>query len=291
MKISGELLAVLSAVSIGFAIPLGAQSSKVIGAFQMTAYSSLLSVVFLLPLSVVAKERLEIKNYLKLYPKEAASIIIASIIFGNLLYFYGASLTEAIHSGFMLRLEPIFVVAWGAVFLKDRPTKKQLALILLMILGAFLLSTGGMFNLSDRIIIGDLTIVTSLLFFSYVYIPIKRIGNKINPTTILIANNLIGGSVLFAIGLLLPISMTTVNASNAWMLLGYVLFFSVIALYLYYAAMRRTRPWVVSSLLSSASVVGGVASYLWLRDVLNLIQIIGAVAILASSYFIARSLR
>ena len=288
MKLTGELLAVLSSVFIGLSIPIAVLASKEIGVFQVTAYTSLLSVIFLVTLSVIVREKIQFKKALTKHFKDSISIVILRPIIGSLLLIYGFSLTTAIHSSFMMRLEPIFVVIMSYIFLKDKVSPKQISLILLMILGAFLLSTSGSIELITQTQIGDLFVVLSLLFFSYAYIPAKRIGKEINPMTITIVNNLIGGSVLFLIMFFLPINQFPVNLGNAWLLFGYVISFSVIGLYLYFAALRKTKPWIVSSLLSLSAVVGATIGYLWLNETINSIQIIGAIIILISSYLIAK---
>jgi drug/metabolite transporter (DMT)-like permease len=288
MKLSGEILAILSALFIGFAIPIGVQASKEIGAFQVTVYSSLISAIFLLILSFITSEKIQIKKSLTRYFKEISSITISRSIIGNLLLFYGFSLTTAIHSAFMLRLEPIFVVPLSYIFLKDKMSLKQIILIVIMIFGAFLLSTSGNIETATQIQIGDLLIVLSLLFYAYSYIPVKRIGKEISSMSITFINNLVGGIVLFFIMLFLPFNFLTVNSSNVWLLLSYVILFSVIGLYLYFASLRKTNPWIVSSLLSLSSVIGALISYLWLNETLSTIQIIGSGLILITSYFIIK---
>ena len=288
MKLTGELLAILSSIFIGISVPIAVVASREIGVFQVTAYTSLLSVIFLVALSIIAREKIQFKKALTKYFKYSISIVIARPIIGSLLLIYGFSLTTAIHSSFMMRLEPIFVTTMSYIFLKDKVSLKQISLIILMIIGAFLLSTSGSIELITQTQIGDLFVILSLLFFSYAYIPAKKIGKEINPMTITIVNNLIGGFALFLIMLFLPINPLSVNFDNAWLLFGFVFSFSVIGLYLYFAALRKTKPWIVSSLLSLSAVVGAAIGYFWLNETINSIQILGAFIILISSYLIAK---
>ena len=288
MKISGELLTILSAIFIGISIPIGVLSSREFGVFQTAAYTSLISVAFLVLISIVSKEKIQFKEALTKHFKDSISIVIARPVIGSLLLVYGLSLTTAIHSSFMMRLEPIFVTLMSYIFLRDKVSLKQIYLIVLMVVGAFLLSTSGNVELISQTQIGDLFVALSLIFFSYAYIPAKRMGKKIDSMTITIVNNLLGGLILFSIMLFLPINIFPISSTNVWLILSYVLSFSVIGLYLYFAALRKTKPWIVSSLLSLSSIVGAAIGYVWLNETINTIQILGAIIILVTSYLIAR---
>jgi probable blue pigment (indigoidine) exporter len=188
----------------------------------------------------------------------------------------------------MFRLEPIFVIILSYIFLREKPNMKQIVIILIMIFGAFLFSTGGNINIISQTQVGDLIILFSLLFFAYSYIPTKKIGNEINSVTVTTVNNLISGLILFVIMLFLPINLITITIGNIWLLLAYVIFFYVFVLYFLFASMKKTKAWVVSSLLSLSAVVGAFIAYLWLGETMNIIQIIGATIILISSYFIVK---
>jgi drug/metabolite transporter (DMT)-like permease len=288
MKLSGEFLATLSAIFIGLSVPVAVLASREIGVFQVTTYSSLISVIFLIAISIVAKEKIQFKKSLTKHLKDSMSIVIARPVIGSLLLVYGFSLTTAIRSSFLMRLEPVFVTIISYVFLKDKINFKQISLILLMVFGAFLLSTSGNIESISQMQIGDLFVILSLLFFSYAYVPAKRIGKEIGPMTITIVNNLIGGFILFLIMLFLPINPFPINSTNAWLILSYVLSFSVVGLYLYFAALRKAKPCIVSSLLSLSAVVGATIGYMWLGESIDAIQIIGAFIILASSYLISK---
>ena len=288
MKLSGEVLAILSAISIGIAVPLGAQASKEIGALQMAAYSGIVSLALLWLLTLFTKDKIEAKKYLKKYPKEAFLSIATRAVIGSILYFYGVTLTTAMNSGFMMRLEPIFVIALGYLFLKERISKKQMFIVMVMLFGAFLYSTGGDLTSIGSNQIGDLLIVLSVLFFACSYIPLKKIGIEINSITITAVNNFIGSIIFLVIAILLSFDMFTVNLSNAWMMVGYVITLSVIGLCLYFASLRKTKAWIVSSLLSISSVVGAILSYLWLGETLGPAQWVGGAIILLASYFIAK---
>lgn len=288
MGISGELLAIISAIFIGLANPIAVQASKEIGVFQLAVYSSILSAIFFLVFSLIIKQKTQIKKSMKKYPKEMMSITLYRSVIGSLLMFYGFSLTSAIHSVFMLRLEPIFVTVFGYMFLKDKVNLKQIFLILAMIFGAFLLSTSGNIQSFSQAQVGDLFIILSLLFYAYSYIPIKRIGKEINASTLLIVNNFIGGIILLTVSPFLSINLLTINTTNIWLLGGYIILFSIVGLYFYFASLEKTKPWIVSSLLALSSIVGAGLAYIWLGETMNIIQIFGALIILTSSFFIIK---
>jgi drug/metabolite transporter (DMT)-like permease len=288
MRISGELLAVLAAVFIGISVPIASQASREIGVIQATTYTTLISVAFLLAIGLITRQKIQIKEALTKHFKDSISIVIARPVIGNLLLIYGFSLTTAIRASFLLLLEPIFVTFLSYIMLKDKVSVRQIYLIALMIFGAFLLSTSGNIGIISQAQLGDLLVIFALMFFSYSYIPTKKIGKIVTPMTITIMNNLVGGLILFFLMLFLPVNMFPLNISNIWLVLGYVISFSVIGLYLYFAALGKTKPWIVSSLLTISAISGSIVGYLWLNESINTIQMIGAFAILISSYLIAR---
>ena len=288
MKVSGEVLAVLSAIFIGISVPFASEASREIGVVQSLVYASLISVPFLVIMALITKQKISIRESLTKHFKHSMSNVISRSVLGNLLLIYGFSLTTVIRASFLLLLEPIFVTILGYFILKDRVSKRQISLILIMVFGAFLLSTSGSIGAVAQAQIGDIFIITALLFFSYSYIPAKKIEKVVNPITITTMNNLIGGLILFIVMLLLPISIFTLNFSNSWLLLGRVLSFSVIGLYLYFAALGKTKPWIVSSLLTLSAISGSFLGYLWLNETIETIQMLGAFLILVSSCLIAK---
>jgi hypothetical protein len=46
MKVSGEMLAILSSISIGISYPIASVATKEIGALQVASFLPLLSVIF-----------------------------------------------------------------------------------------------------------------------------------------------------------------------------------------------------------------------------------------------------
>lgn len=288
MKVSGEILAIIASIFIGLSVPIASQASRSVGVIQATTYTSLISVAFLAAIGVLSKERILIKESLTRHLKDSLSVVISRPVIGNLLLIYGFSLTTAIKASFLLLLEPIFVTPISYILLRDRVNKRQVLLIGFLIMGAFLISTNGVLSSITQTQIGDFMVVLALLFFSYSYIPAKKLGEAINPITVTIINNLLGGLILFSIMLLLHINLFTINLSNAWLVIGYVLTFSVIGLYLYFSALRKTKPWIVSSLLTLSAVTGATVGYFWLHETIGIVQFLGAIIILTSSYFIAK---
>jgi drug/metabolite transporter (DMT)-like permease len=285
------MLSILSAIFIGISIPIGVVATKSIGAFQAAVYIPLVSLVFLLAISMFTRQKIEIRKIFRNHFKDTVSMILSRPIFGDIILLYGFSLTTAINASFMTRLEPVFVAVLGYIFFKDKLKAKQILLISLMIVGAFLLSTGGNVESIAQTQVGDILVVIAMLFISYSYIPSKRIGKDIDPLTMTITNNLSGGLILFPIMLLLQMDPFTINLGNFWIILARAITFSAIGLSLYFAALKKTKPWIVSSLISISSIVGAMIGYFFLNESIGALQIAGGLVIVVSSYFITRSLK
>lgn len=289
MKNIGILFAFLSAVFIGIGNVFGAEAAKYVNPITISMYSVLIASAILYPMTKFSVKKIQIKEMLKNYKKEILKITFSRVVIGGIVLFFGFKYTTAIKALFLLRLEPIFIILIGYIVLKEMISKKQLVLILILLFGAFLLSTAGDVSLFKEYQIGDLLVISSLALFAYSYIPAKKLSQKVNPINSAFITSILGGLILIPIALTLtPISSFYLSSHGIFLLLGYVLFLCLLGIVLWYKSLETVRPWVVGSILSIGTVIGSLFAYFWLGETLNIVQIIGAGIILISSFFISK---
>ena len=284
----GTYLAVASAVSVGLATVVGTQISKQVHPILFASVYMVLSVPFLVLLSLLLKEKINLNRLRKGLP-EIMGVVITRNLCGTVLLLTGFSLTTAVRAVFLLGLDPVFVTILGWKFLDEKIDKKKFLLILSLLFGVFLLSTNlDLCSLGEKLQVGDLLVMLGVFCMSLSYLPSIKAVRKINSVELTLTTNLIGGVLLLIVSLLLFQDITNIGVYTWWMIFVYVILFSVLSLYTFYSALKYTKPWIVSSLLQLAPIPGAIFAYLWLRNVLTPIQAIGGTIIMISSYLIAR---
>ncbi len=277
----GAKLALCSAILIGFSIVFQGQASKLTQPILVATYALVISSFILLALArAMGKKLSDIKKLKK--NKDFWKITMSRNVFGTLLLLYGMSLTTSINSLVILRLEPAFVILFGYLLLRERLKQKETLYVFLTILGAVLVSTSGNLSFGETQI-GDLLVLSSLLFLGYSYIPSKRIMQKTDPLILTAYSNLFGGLILLAMSAITVKNL--VMPANALMLtMGSVITFYVVGLSLWFEALKKIEAWKVAALLSITPIAGSLLSFLWLGESMNATQLIGAMIIIIASY-------
>lgn len=281
--------AFLAAIFIGISIVFGAQAAKVINPLILACLASIISSIILYSFMKITSKKIQIIKSVKKFPKAIFSIIILRVLIGSILLMCGLRLTSAMKAGFMLRVEPLFVLIIAFLFLGQKIKFKNILMIIILLSGAFLLSTGGNIDLLASSQLGDVLIIMALIFFAYTYIPGKKLANSIGPLAVNIITNLIGGLILLAFILMIfPLNLFLLSNWAILMFIGYVVSFYIIGLTLWYNSLKKIKGWVVSYILSISALTSAVIAYLWLGQTLSHIQIIGAIIILISSIYISK---
>lgn len=247
----------------------------------------LLSLPFLLLLQLVTREPLGVKELLKQPLRNPfLQVLVARSIIGQILIITGFSLTTGIKSVLLLRLEPLFVVLWAVLLRHEKPGAKKLTLLTLLIIGsALVVAPGGYASAAASIAgsapnLGDLMIVSSLLFFSYSYIPTQEVVTKANPAAINLLGNLLGGAFISLIAFVVygP-SAFNVATDTVLLILAYSFVFFACGCTLYFYAFKTLQPWIVASFLSLEVVFGLALAFMMLHEQMTRVQLIGALTV------------
>lgn len=285
----GVFAASLSTIFIGFSIVIASVATKFIHPVIYSAYAYTISLVFLLILIKVFGKKFQIREIFKKFPREFSELVAFRIILGQLILLWGFSLTIAIRAVFLLRLEPLFVLIFSGLFLREKITRRKMFLIIILLLGAFIFATDLNPNIYQTLKIGDLLIILALVFLAYSYLPSTKISKSVGAESLTLTSNALGALLLIpTVFIFFPLSTLTLDVTGLYFVLLYTISFYVLGVFLWFSALRSAKPWIVASLLALEPIAGALLAFLWLNQVLTGTQFVGGIIMIAVTYFIAR---
>ncbi len=269
-------LSILTVKSVGPDVP----------ALSIAGFGSLLAVPFLFGLSAAAGRMPNLKEVWIKAPGPFLEVLLSRGIIGEIMIIWGFTLTTAVKSILLLRLEPFFVLVWSVLLLKERPAVAKFAMMLMLVLGTvFVVSPSDKLSALN---LGDVLIISSLLVLSYAYVPTLKVVQKANPEGLNILTSLIGGAVLSVVSVALygPAAFPQ-NVSQMTFIVAYTLTFFVFGCTLYFYAFKTVKPWIISSLLSLEVVFGLLFAVGFARETISVPQMAGTAIMLLTTIVIA----
>jgi drug/metabolite transporter (DMT)-like permease len=186
------------------------------------------------------------------------------------LQFIGQVYTTATKVAIISNTFPIFVGILSPIFLGEKPNLKQIASIILGILGILLVgnvfSFGGI-NLGDA-----LSLIASLIYALYVIIA-KKFSTREDPIIYTFSTNLISTATAF---LFLPISLNfSPDLLSILSIIWLAVFPSTLGYALYFYGLREVGAISSSVIILSTIVFGAILSILILGETLNITESLG----------------
>ena len=278
----GTKLAVFSAIFIGINIVFANAAAKMADPILIAMYSAIIASLILSALMFVKKRKFS-SFYEMGKSQDFWKIVVSRNIIGSIIFIYGISMTTAVNSLIIVRLEPILVVLFGYALLNEKIRRRDLFYVLMMILGAVFVSTGGNFAELGATNAGDALVLLSLVALGYSYIPSRRMMKKVGAIELNTFSSIVGAVALIAVSL--TVSRTLTISQNALLLIfASTIFYSLLGLTLWFKALESVHAWKVAALLSIGPIAGGALAFFWLGESLNVVQAIGAVMVLVLSY-------
>lgn len=193
---------------------------------------------------------------------------------GSALQQAGMVYTTAGNAGFITALYVVLVPFALFFFWREKPHWMSVVAVVFAGVGAFLLSTGGRFEVQK----GDALEVVGALFWTFHVIIIGKFAAKFEAMSFSVGQLLVCGVLNLGVGLVSE-SMMTFNWQLAFAI-GYTAFFSLGLCYtLQVWAQQHTPPADAALILSLESVFAVLSGWLLLDERLAVIQIFGAVLI------------
>lgn len=283
---TGLFFAIVSPLVSGIAIILVGGASKLLHPLVILSFGALIGAVVLILLLILKGEKFKARE-IKQNFKDLFLLITVRQVIGWLLFIVGLTFTDAIKAIFLTKVEPYFVLFWHWLIKKEPVRPKHIFLLAIHISGAILLSTGGRFTLG-KAQLGDLFIVVSMASFSLSYIWATSLARKIGAIKTNSFMLLVAGLIFLPFALLIAPASGWTSLSGWAFLVGYAILFSIIGLTFWFISLKSVRGWIVSALRALSPLLAAPFAYFLFGQTLSVVQILGGIVVLATSFLIAK---
>lgn len=284
----GTILALLTAIISGFAIPVNKIFVVDLDPTVFTAVRAvIIGIVFLL-LSLATrgfkKERMKV-NW-----KYLALIAVIGGAFAFLLFFTGLKFTTAGRGAFLHKTLPLYVAIFAFIFLREKIPRKQIYALIIMLIGTAILFSSQI-NPAELWMnpqFGDLLVIGATILWALENVIARKAMMRGERNFVVsFARMFFGGVILFGVvGLTGKVDLLFSLTAQQWgnifistaILFGYVL--------CWYWSIRYINVSKASTLLLIAPVVSLVLGILWLGEPVPAVQLLGSALILIGAYFV-----
>ncbi len=248
--------------------------------YNILFWTALLSLPYWI--YVFSKQKNEFK---KIGKKDYYILISIGLISGlliNLVEMFALKYTTAINYSFLIRMVVVFTIILAYFFFDEKINLKKIILVIMLICGAFLLTTkGNMISFS----LGDiLTIIEALLiaFGNTILgkIAIKSMSAELSSS----ASNIIGLTFLIIIAMIMRIIAIP---QRFWMILLIALFI-ILGTRLRFTAYKHATATYITMIYSLTPVIVSLIAIPLLGESLTTVQIIGGALIILAGIFVEK---
>ncbi len=217
-------------------------------------------------------------------------VALCRAVFANMIFTVGLAYTSGVEAVFLTKMEPYLVIFWTWVLDKRRPSGSHLALLLVHIMGAILLSVGDRGTQEGGISwFGDLIVVSAVITaaLSYRYAP--QVTKVLNPTQTACLAELFGGIVTLPLALMISPLAFGPAEQIGWIYVGvHAILFYIFAMSFLYASLNGIEGWLSSALRATGPIVAAPLAFLLFGESLTALQIFGALVVIVTSALISR---
>lgn len=200
------------------------------------------------------------------------------LFLGSALQQAGLKYTTAGNAGFITSLYVVLIPILLFFFWGEKPHWLFMVAVVLAMVGAFLLSTGGKLN---AIQFGDLLEIIGALFWAFHVIVLGKYAHAFEAMTFSVGQLLVCGLLNLGVGVI--VESTPVFDSSLLFAIGYTAILSLGLCYtLQIWAQKHTPPADAALILGLESVFAVLSGWLFLNERLTGIQILGCVMIFAA---------
>ncbi len=207
----------------------------------------------------------------------------------NMIFTLGLAYTSGVEAVFLTKMEPYLVIFWTWVLDKRRPSGNHLALLVVHVAGAVLLSVGDRGFGAEVSWFGDLIIVAAVVTaaLSYRYAP--QVTKVLTPMQTACLGELIGGIITFPIAVALSPLVFGPEQLLGWMYVGvHAILFYILAMSFLYASLSGIEGWLSSALRAIGPVVATPIAFIFFGETLSQTQLLGALLVVVTSALISR---
>lgn len=269
MRLKADLTLLLVSIIWGSAFVAQRIAGQLGSVYQFNGARYLLAALILLPFV----KRIHLASIPR--PQYKWMAIAGFFLFlGSALQQAGMVYTTAGNAGFITSLYVVLVPVALFLFWGERPHWLSILAVVLACIGAFLLSTGGSFELR----IGDALELIGALFWTFHVIILGKYASKFEAMTFSLGQLIVCGLLNLGVGVIVEPAL----ALHPPLLLA-IAYTAVFSLGLCYTlqvwAQKHTPPADAALILSLESVFAVLAGWLLLNETLIVIQIVGCLLI------------
>lgn len=225
----------------------------------------------------------------KVIKKNIHHFIVLGVFFsgcGILLKFWGLSMTTATNAAFIMSLSSVASVFFAFLLLKEKARKRFYFIVLGMIGGVYLVTTGGRQLMPKT---GDLIILGLAFLIGFMQVYGKRLLNTLSVLETSFGRSFVGMLFLGLMSLIFaPGGFATIpNLPVLLLVFANGLTFSC-GIMLFYMALQNEGASNAATFNLLVPVLTAVMGYSLLSEILNTFQLIGGFIILAGSFMISR---
>lgn len=210
-------------------------------------------------------------------------------LFQPLLYFifeqYGIIYTTSAISGIMIALVPIAAIGLSFIFLRERPSKKQIFFSLLSLLGVILISLTG--NSGKNTVLGFLLLVGAVLCAGGFNILSRKLSGDFTPferTYVMMALGAVGFSVVAVLKLGNGFAPALITACSDFGFITAIIYLSILSSVVAFASYNYATTYLTTAKATSfaniTTVVSVLAGVILLSESFTLLQAMSCVLIL-----------
>lgn len=272
MRLKADLTLLLVSIIWGSAFVAQRVAGQMGSVYIFNAARYLLAAVVVLPFAL----RTMPGSKARFSPAQFQWMSVAGFVLfvGSALQQLGLLYTTAGNAGFITSLYVVLVPIVLFLIWREKVHWISVVAVALAGVGAFLLSTGGQFEVRA----GDVIELVGALFWTFHVIVLGKYASNFEAMSFSVGQLIVCGLLNLAAGLLLekPVSMNLPLLGA----IGYTAFFSLGLCYtLQVWAQRHTPPADAALILSLESVFAVISGWLLLNETLALVQILGCVLI------------
>lgn len=273
MRIKADLTLFLVAVIWGSAFVAQRVAGQMGSVYYFNAARYLLAALVVLPFAGHISDLFRSRDQIKW-------VLVAGFLLflGSGLQQAGMVYTTAGNAGFITSLYVVLIPIALFVFWKEKPHWLSILAVAVAGAGAFLLSTGGKFQLRAR---GDLLQLIGALFWTFHVIVLGKFASKFDAMTFSVGQLFVCGALNLGYGM----AVETPPPFD-WSLIGAVAYTAIFSLGLCYTlqiwAQRYSPPADAALIISLESVFAVLAGWILLGEQLAPLQILGCVLIFSA---------
>jgi len=232
------------------------------------------------------KEKIASKDYLRMF-----LAAVFGMALNQLSFFKGLSMTSPISASVIMVTTPILVLTFSVIIIKEKPTIKKIAGILIGLLGAIILIVfGKKIGTAPNPTLGNFLVFANASFYSLYLIMIKNLIKKYHPIT------LAKWLYLFGFFIVLPFGIQEFNMIewaqmpvSALYRIGFIVVFTSFMTYLFNLfAIRQLKPTTLSIFIYLQPVIASFYALIVGSDTLNTLKILATSLIFVGVFLVTR---